>query len=98
MGTNGQLGFTSAATLAGHTHFATAVAWVPPGALSAFPSGAVVSGSRDKRVLLWDAPSATQAAELVGHEQQVCLSPVSFVGAVVQYLPRPAFSALWGKC
>lgn len=67
----GATGMSPRTTLVGHQHFVTCVAWVPAGALPAFPAGAVVSGSRDTRVLLWDVAASTIAAEMTGHEQQV---------------------------
>jgi len=66
------LGLSPRATLTGHEHFVTCVAWMPAGALPALPTGAVVSGSRDQRVLLWDAAQKKIAAEMTGHDGQVC--------------------------
>jgi WD40 repeat protein len=67
----GSLEFAPMATLVGHQHFATAVAWMPASADPQFPAGTFVSGSRDKKVIVWDIVSGTPAYEMEGHEQQV---------------------------
>jgi WD40 repeat protein len=50
---------------------ATAVTYLPPGTNADYPAGAVVSGSRDKSVRVWDPATAECVAELTGHEYQV---------------------------
>lgn len=49
----------------------SALAYVPPGT-PGFPKGAVVSGSRDATVLVWDVEAATPVQILQGHQYQVC--------------------------
>ncbi|PNW78780.1 hypothetical protein CHLRE_09g389912v5 [Chlamydomonas reinhardtii] len=58
-------------TLVGHTDFVVAVLYVPPGANDDYPAGAIVSGSRDKTVRVWDPQTAACVAVLSGHEYQV---------------------------
>ena len=57
----------------GHAHYVTALAWAPPGAVAgvAAPQGALVSGSRDQAVFVWDVATATPLMRLTGHAQQV---------------------------
>ena len=56
----------------GHAHYVTALAWAPPGAVAgvAAPQGALVSGSRDQAVFVWDVATATPLMRLTGHAQQ----------------------------
>eukprot|EP00959_Pyramimonas_sp_CCMP1952_P037321 780750-Pyramimonas_sp.AAC.3 len=67
----GDLGFSPMTTLVGHTHFVTALAWMKPSTDPRFPSGTVVSGSRDKKVIAWDIYTGAPVYEMEGHEQQV---------------------------
>ena len=55
----------------GHTDFVSAVAYAPPGLLEGCPGGAVVSGSRDTTVMVWDLQTATPVQRLEGHQYQV---------------------------
>lgn len=55
----------------GHTDFVSALAFAPPGVLEGCPAGAVVSGSRDKSVMVWDLATAAPVQKLEGHEYQV---------------------------
>jgi phospholipase A-2-activating protein len=49
----------------------SALAFSPPGASPAFPDGALVSGSRDASVLVWDTAAAAPVQRLEGHKYQV---------------------------
>ena len=55
----------------GHTDFVSALAYAPPGVLPGCPGGAVVSGSRDCTVIVWDLASAEPVQKLEGHQYQV---------------------------
>lgn len=55
----------------GHTDFVSAVAYAPPGLLEGCLGGAVVSGSRDTTVMVWDLQTATPVQRLEGHQYQV---------------------------
>lgn len=55
----------------GHTDFVSALAYAPPGLLEGCPGGAVVSGSRDTTVIVWDLQTAQPVQRLEGHEYQV---------------------------
>jgi WD40 repeat protein len=57
----------------GHAHYVTALAWAPPGAVAGADAqqGALVSGSRDQAVFVWDVATATPLMRLTGHTQQV---------------------------
>ena len=50
----GGSGFSPGTICLGHTSFVTTLAYVPPGVIPSLPAGALVSGSRDKRVVVWD--------------------------------------------
>ncbi|EFJ50422.1 hypothetical protein VOLCADRAFT_88746 [Volvox carteri f. nagariensis] len=67
----GTAGFSLAQTLVGHTDFVCPVLYAPPGALSDYPQGAIITGSRDKTVRVWDPQTAACLAVLEGHEYQV---------------------------
>ncbi len=49
----------------------SALAYAPPGTLDDCPAGAVVSGSRDKSVMVWDVATSAPVQKLEGHEYQV---------------------------
>lgn len=70
-------------SLLGHEHYVTCVAYLPAGAAKAFPEGAIVTGSRDATIKLWDSANAgdqsAPSATLRGHTQQV--SDVAACGA-----------------
>ncbi len=53
----------------GHKDFVSAVAYIPPG--DRYPQGAIVSGSRDTTVIVWDISNATPLQILEGHQYQV---------------------------
>lgn len=55
----------------GHTDYVSALAYAPPGTLEACPGAAVVSGSRDNSVIVWDLATATPVQRLEGHHYQV---------------------------
>ena len=83
----GSSGFSPGTICLGHTSFVTTLAYVPPGVIPNLPAGALVSGSRDKRVVVWD-PN-TGAAHLDfgpsngGHELDVTAVAVLPSGNVV---------------
>ncbi|GLC42085.1 hypothetical protein PLESTB_001066500 [Pleodorina starrii] len=64
-------GYSLAQTLVGHTDFVGPVLYAPPSALSDYPQGAIVTGSRDKTIRVWDPTTASCLAVLEGHEYQV---------------------------
>lgn len=47
----------------------TCVSWISP--CENFPEGAIVSGSTDKQVFVWDPSSATVLFSLSGHEEAI---------------------------
>lgn len=47
------------------------MAFLRPGAVPDRPEGAVVSGSRDTTVIVWDTAAAAPALTLEGHKYQV---------------------------
>lgn len=47
-------GFAPGTVCLGHTSFVTTLAYVPPGVIPSLAAGALLSGSRDKRVVAWD--------------------------------------------
>jgi phospholipase A-2-activating protein len=55
----------------GHTDFVSALAYAPQGVPNVCQGAAVVSGSRDTTVLVWNAQSAAVVQKLEGHEYQV---------------------------
>jgi phospholipase A-2-activating protein len=76
--------FECAATLAGHADFVSALAWAPPGAWPGFPGGALLSGGRDARVLVWDpAAPAAPLQRLEGHKYQVAALAAGPAGAAL---------------
>lgn len=58
-------------TLTGHAKYVGALAYAPPGCLAVAPSGAVVAGGFDGRVLMWDAASGEQLLAMDAHAYQV---------------------------
>ncbi|KAK9806981.1 hypothetical protein WJX72_009418 [[Myrmecia] bisecta] len=63
--------FSVVTTLVGHTDFVGPVAYIAPGLAKEFPSGAVVSGSRDTNVIVWDSNTTNPLHVLQGHSYQV---------------------------
>mmetsp|Transcript_16702 Transcript_16702/g.36120 ORF Transcript_16702/g.36120 Transcript_16702/m.36120 type:complete len:835 (+) Transcript_16702:62-2566(+) len=63
--------YTLLNTMVGHTDYAGPLAYMTPGLSAGFPQGAVVSGSRDKSVILWDPVTAAVLQKLEGHMYQV---------------------------
>ena len=74
-------GFLPPTTFTGHSHFVGPVAWAKPSA--AFPDGAIVSGSMDKSVIVWDIESATPALTLLGHEEVISDVAVTTSGDIL---------------
>jgi hypothetical protein len=67
-------GFGEPTVFVGHANFVTALAWAPPGALAGAPdaaTGALVTGSRDAAVFVWDVRTGEPTQRLTGHTQQV---------------------------
>jgi WD40 repeat protein len=67
-------GFGEPTVFVGHANFVTALAWAPPGALAGAADasqGALVSGSRDAAVFVWDVRTGEPTQRLTGHTQQV---------------------------
>ncbi|KAF8055486.1 Plaa [Scenedesmus sp. PABB004] len=67
----GPAAFTLLHTLSGHAKYVGAVTYAPPGLLPDMPNGAVVSGSFDGVVMVWDAASGAAVHTLRGHQYQV---------------------------
>ena len=70
----------------GHTDFVAPLAFLPyqPSLSSLIPlSGAVVSGSRDKNVMIWDQSSGTSIQTFSGHGYQVTALSVLPSGDIV---------------
>ena len=74
-------GFLPPKTFSGHSHFVGPVAWAMPS--SAFPDGAIVSGSMDKSVIVWDIESAAPALTLLGHEEVISDVAVTASGDIL---------------
>ena len=66
----GQPPFTTSTVCVGHTSFVSALTWLPPGILGVCPDGAIVSGSRDKSIKVWDS-AGNVVMDLKGHELDV---------------------------
>ncbi|KAI3428691.1 hypothetical protein D9Q98_007514 [Chlorella vulgaris] len=82
--TEGQYGaFAETMTLVGHTDFVSALAYAPQGVPNVCQGAAVVSGSRDTTVLVWNAQSAAVVQKLEGHEYQVTAVLVTSDGDIV---------------
>eukprot|EP00878_Enallax_costatus_P020811 GHUV01022011.1.p1 GENE.GHUV01022011.1~~GHUV01022011.1.p1 ORF type:complete len:131 (+),score=25.20 GHUV01022011.1:117-509(+) len=58
-------------TLTGHSKYVGAVAYAPPGFLVGFPNGAIISGSFDGTLVMWDVGTAAAVHTLKGHQYQV---------------------------
>ena len=79
----GDDGYASGTVCVGHSSFVTTLAYAPPGAIPSLPAGALVSGSRDKRVIVWDPNTGALVAEFAGHDLDVTAVAVLASGAVV---------------
>ncbi|KAL4433027.1 hypothetical protein ABPG77_006454 [Micractinium sp. CCAP 211/92] len=75
--------YIETSTLVGHSDFVSALAYAPPGTLDDCPAGAVVSGSRDKSVMVWDVATSAPVQKLEGHEYQVTAVLVTPEGDIV---------------
>lgn len=75
--------YSETSTLVGHSDFVSALAYAPPGVLDGCPAGAVVSGSRDTTVMVWDLAIAQPVQKLEGHEYQVTAVLVTPEGDIV---------------
>ena len=60
---------TALALQVGHKDFVSALAYIPAG--EQYPKGAVVSGSRDATVMIWDVSTGELLQTLEGHQYQV---------------------------
>eukprot|EP00878_Enallax_costatus_P038774 GHUV01044240.1.p1 GENE.GHUV01044240.1~~GHUV01044240.1.p1 ORF type:complete len:154 (+),score=13.88 GHUV01044240.1:185-646(+) len=60
-----------AALQTGHSKYVGAVAYAPPGFLVGFPNGAIISGSFDGTLVMWDVGTAAAVHTLKGHQYQV---------------------------
>ncbi|KAJ3122418.1 hypothetical protein HK100_012016 [Physocladia obscura] len=71
-------------TRLGHSHFVSAVVFVPP--TPEFPQGLIASGSADKTILVFDAASPADAEPifmLVGHSDNVCALAFDASGVLI---------------
>lgn len=74
-------GYVRKSTFVGHNSCVGAVAWVPPN--EELPSGGLVSGGTDAKVLVWDLGTGLLVRELTGHELQVTSLAVDEQGDVL---------------
>ena len=79
----GDDGYATAAVCVGHTSFVTALARVPADATPSLPSGGLVSGSRDKSVIVWNDATNEPVAKLAGHSLDVTAVCVLRDGTIV---------------
>jgi phospholipase A-2-activating protein len=79
----GDDGYATAAVCVGHTSFVTALARVPADATPSLPSGGLVSGSRDKSVIVWNDATNEPVAKLAGHSLDVTAVCVMRDGTIV---------------
>ena len=79
----GDDGYATAAVCVGHTSFVTALARVPADATPSLPSGGLVSGSRDKSVIVWNDATREPVAKLAGHSLDVTAVCVLRDGTIV---------------
>ena len=79
----GDDGYAPGTVCVGHSSFVTTLAYAPPGAIPSLPAGALVSGSRDKRVIVWDPNTGAPVVEFAGHDLDVTAVAVLASGAVV---------------
>lgn len=63
--------FVEDSTLVGHTDFVVPISSTPSGTILEVPNGGVLTGSRDKTVILWEPHTATIVHKLEGHTYQV---------------------------
>ena len=76
--------FAQSVVCVGHASFVTSLAFAPPGRVPSFPPlGALVSGSRDARVVAWDPATGDAVAEMRGHALDVTAVCVLASGVVV---------------
>lgn len=64
-----KVGYVLGKTLIEHTSFVGPVSWIPPS--EELPSGGLVSGGMDARVIVWNLETSTAIQDLRGHELQV---------------------------
>ena len=97
----GDDGYATAAVCVGHTSFVTALARVPADATPSLPSGGLVSGSRDKSVIVWSDATNEPVAKLAGHSLDVTAVCVMRDGTIVSGAMDKSIR-LWdassGKC
>lgn len=79
----GDQAFECQTTLVGHKDYVSTAAYLPPGACSTLPQGALVTGSRDNCVILWDVAAAEPIRSLEGHKYQVTGVSIGTGGAIV---------------
>mmetsp|Transcript_2177 Transcript_2177/g.5525 ORF Transcript_2177/g.5525 Transcript_2177/m.5525 type:complete len:870 (-) Transcript_2177:299-2908(-) len=70
-------------TFVGHTDYVGALAFIPVGGSPDLTSPAIISGSRDTKVIVWDAVTASPIHTLLGHGYQVTAVGVLPSGEVV---------------
>jgi phospholipase A-2-activating protein len=76
-------GFVTRAVCVGHTSFVTTVASIPPNVLQSLPDGGLVSGGRDKRVLVWNTHTGLAVHDFIGHALDVTAVAVLATGHIV---------------
>lgn len=96
---HGDQSFACSTTLVGHTDYVNTAAYLPPGASTLLPQGALVTGSRDNTIILWDMQAAAPVQVLEGHKYQVTDVAVGPEGSVVS-CSLDATIRVWqeGKC
>ncbi|KAL4543986.1 hypothetical protein Ndes2437B_g01788 [Nannochloris sp. 'desiccata'] len=83
---DGPTSFSVASTLVGHTGYVSALSYAPPSPTGPAPSGALVSGSQDATVGVWDINLATMTQQLQGHQYQVTGVGITPSGQIVFFL------------
>mmetsp|Transcript_9394 Transcript_9394/g.57327 ORF Transcript_9394/g.57327 Transcript_9394/m.57327 type:complete len:750 (-) Transcript_9394:942-3191(-) len=76
-------GYQIECTMVGHTDFVGPLAFIPPRISEYYAGGALVSGSRDKSLIVWDLNTMGILETLEGHKEQVSCIAISSSGTVV---------------
>ena len=79
----GDDGYATATVCVGHASFVSALARVPANVTPSLPSGGLVSGGRDKSVILWRDGAGEPVAKLEGHSLDVTAVCVLRDGTIV---------------
>ena len=79
----GDDGYATRVVCVGHTSFVTTMATIPPNKVQGLPEGGVVSGGRDKRVLVWNTSTGQSVNDFEGHSLDVTAVCVLSNGQIV---------------